>query len=265
MSIVEVRPLPTEKWHGKKGREAFSQAKTIQVLYNHKTGKYDTGLTEQEAEEWGRELGIDLSDRFVPDQEHPFWSTKAAQIRLENNTMFFNTENKYELIKIKNMRASKFIANSMKEWEENKWPDALYVIFDETAEADVKASKIQRRKRAIILADKMTPAEKAAMVLILGGKYVKNKSNNFVDVELDELMEEDDKLDEFLNYAQMDTADLMVRGQVLEALHRQVLHKEGNSVYYMGERIGFDLNEAVDWFKSPDNQKLKINILEKIN
>lgn len=263
MSIVEVRPLPVEKWHGKDGKDAFAQPKTIQVLYDHETGKYKTGLTPEEASKWGVETGLDLSDRFIPGEEHPYWSTSAAQIKLLNNTMFFNTEKVIDRIKVKNLRASKFVANSMKEWKEGKWPDATHVIFDESEEADVKASKIEKRKRATKLADKMTLGEKINMVLIIDGKFVKNKTPNFIEVALDDAIEND--IDKFLQYAEMDSEDLVVRGQIEEALYRQTLTREGNAIYYMGERIGFDKEEAIQWFKNDDNQKLKVAILEKLN
>jgi hypothetical protein len=266
MSIVEVRPLPIEKWHKKDGKEAFAQPKGSQVLYDPRTGKYATGLTDEEAETWGKELGLDLSNKFNPAEEHPTWSQKAFNIRLPNETMFFDTSKVMDRIKVKNMKANKFVANSLKEWKENKWPDATHVIFDEADEADDKASKIEKRKKSIRLMDKMTPGEKASMVLILTGAYVKNKSNNFIDVALDEAIDEKaENLEHFLTYASMDAKDFTLRGQILEALHRQVLTREGEAVYYLGERVGYDISDAVEWFKNPDNQKLKVSILEKIS
>lgn len=265
MSVVEVRPIETDKWHGKTGRDAFAQPKTIQVLYDHNTGKYATGLTEDEATKWSRETGLDLSDRFIPGEEHPYWSSSAAQIKLLNNTMFFNMSKITDRIKVRNMKESKFVANSIKEYKEGKWPDATHVIYDESEEADIKASKLEKQKRAIKLADRMTLQDKITMVLILTGKFVKNKTPNFVEVALDEALEEDKKLDEFIEYASMDAEDLTIRGQVEEALYRQLLTREGNSIYYLGERIGFSKEEAIAWFRNEDNQRLKVSILEKLN
>lgn len=264
--VVEVKPLPIEKWHKKEGKEAFARPKGSQVLYDPKTGKYATGLTEEESREWGNELGLDLSDKFNPNEEHPTWSTKAFNIRLENNTMFFDMSITINKIKVKNMKACKFIANSLKEWEDNKWPDATHYIIDENNEADSKAGKLEKKRKAGRLMDKMTPQEKASMILILNGKYLKNKSNNLIEVELDEAIEESpENLETFLRYASMDGKDFTLTGQVLEALHRQILTKESEAVYYHGERIGYDVADAVEWFKNADNQKLKVAILEKLN
>lgn len=265
-TIVEVRPLPIEKWHKKTGKEAFARPRGSQVLYDPRTGKYATGLTDEEAAEWGKELGMNLDNKFNPNEEHPTWSSKAFNIRLENNTMLFDTSKLIDRIKVRNMKASKYVANSLKEWEEGKWDEATHVIFDESDEADSKATKLEKRKKAIRLMDKMTPQDKASMVLILNGKYLKNKSNNLIDVELDEAIEEKpENLENFLKYASMDAKDFSLRGQILEALHRQILNRNGEAVYYLGERIGYDVDDTVEWFKNPDNQKLKVAILEKIN
>ena len=81
---VEVRPLVQDKWHGKKNREAFFEPKTIQVLYDPSTGAYATGLRPDREQELTKKLGVDLSNTFTPDKEHPFWASKAAQIKLVN-------------------------------------------------------------------------------------------------------------------------------------------------------------------------------------
>lgn len=263
MSIVEVKPLPLKKWHGKKDKEAFAQPKTIEALYSSRIGGYETGLSEDEARSYGTRLGFDLGNIFIPDKEHPFWSQKIGQVRLENATVFFDTTKPLDYVKVKLIRVSKFVANSMAEWEAGKWPDATHVIFDENEEADTKATTIQKRNRAIQLAGKMNLDEKATMVLIVGGKYVKNKSLNFIDVEIDNCIEH--HVEDFIRYAEMDLKDIQVRGAILEGIEKQILTEEGNSVYYMGERIGFDVDDAMAWFQNPDNQKLKVAILEKIS
>lgn len=266
MSIVEVRPIQKEKWHKKEGKEAFTQPKGSQVLYDPKTGKYATGLTEQEAAEWGKELGIDLSDKFNPNEEHPTWSSKSWNIKLENRTMFFDTSRLIDKIKVKNMKANKFVANSLKELKEGKWDEATHVIFDEDDEVEDKATKIEKRKKATRLTDKMLASDKIAMIMILNGKYMKGKSNSAIDVELEEAIEESPQnLDTFLEFASMDAKDFSLRGQILEGLHKQVLTREGEAVYYHGERIGYDISDAVEWFKNPDNQKLKVAILNKLS
>ena len=51
---------------------------------------------------------------------------------------------------------------------------------------------------------------------------------------------------------------------VLEGLEKNVLRKEGSSVYYMDDQLGYDEYSAVKYFMDPSNQKLKAEIIEKL-
>ena len=91
---------------------------------------------------------------------------------------------------------------------------------------------------------------------------MRNQSQDFLDVEIDKLIDED--LDNFLKYATMDNTDTYIRASILEGIHRNILTKEGNAILYIGERIGFNIDEAVNYFTDPQNQKMKAQILEKL-
>ena len=242
--------------------QSFSLPKDIEVLYDEKTGAYATGLTPEEANEYSKLTGLNLSDTFNPNEPHPYWSTKPAAIRLPNNTVVFNTDKPLDYIKVKNLKASKYVANSMKEWEEGKWGDATHVIFDEAEEVNLKASKITIRNEAIAVLTKMSDEDKANMVQILSNKTVKGRSTDFLNVEIDNLITEDPA--KFLKYARMGREEVYNRAMVLEALSKNILTKEGGAVYYMGELIGMDVEDTIAWFKDPNNQKFKVSILEKV-
>ncbi len=160
---VEVRPLPKQVWHGKKGKESFSLPKVIEVLYDEETGKYATGLTPEKATELGKKLGVDLSDTFNPNEPHPYWSTKPASIKLENHTQIFDTDRPADEVKVANMKASKLVANSMREFEEGKWSEATHVIFDEQEEVSLKASKIDLKNKAVGMLLKLSDEDKVAL------------------------------------------------------------------------------------------------------
>jgi hypothetical protein len=262
--LVEVRPIAKTKWHGKKDKEAFSRPKDIEVLYDNATGRYATGLTPEEAEKYSKLLGVQLDDTFNANEPHPYWSTKAAMIRLPNQTVYFNTDKPSDFVKVKNLKASKFVANSMKELEEGKWTDATHVIFDEVEEINNQATKIALKEQAIQIKLKMSDEDKANMVQILSEKKtsVKGRSTDFINVELSSII--DEKPSEFLKYARMGREEVYVRATLLECIHKNILTKEGGSIYYMGDMIAFDYEEAVRWFKDPQNQKMKISIFEKL-
>lgn len=260
---VEVKPIPEIKWHGKKGAESFTQPKTIEVLYDPETGKYATGLTKEQAEKYGIALGgVSLSDTFIYEQPHPFYSTKAAFIKLENVTMTFNTERAMDFVKVAAMKASKKVANNMKEFNEGLWPEASHVIYDESEEVDAKATKIQQRKAADRIADKMNEDQRISTIQIIRGKSYRGKSPNFITVEIEDIIET--QLSEFMRIADMGPDRVYILGCIKEAIHRGILNKEGGSVFYMGEMIGIDESGAVDFFLDSVNQKMKLSIFDRL-
>ena len=111
--IIKVKPIEVKKWHGKTGTESFTRTKTIQALVNAESMCYDTGLSKEEEAEYTERLKVDLSSQFNLDTPHPFWDSKMAEIKLENRTQFFNTENPIDFVKVKVMRKSKYVANSL--------------------------------------------------------------------------------------------------------------------------------------------------------
>lgn len=138
-NLVTVQPIPEKRWHGKIGRESFAQPKTYEVLYDKNTGKYATGLTEEEAAKYSKLLGVDLSDKFDHENGHVYWSTKPAWIPLPNHPIVFNTAKPIEFVKVKNLKASDKVANSLKEYEEGKYPNATHYIVDEVEEVANKS------------------------------------------------------------------------------------------------------------------------------
>ena len=260
--IVEVKPLPRKRWHKKEGKESFQQPVKIEVLYDPNTGKYATGLSEEESEMLGKKLGLDLSDVFIPEQAHPYWSTKAAMVTLKNETQFFDSSKPLDLIKIKNLKAHKLVANSQKEWEEGLWPDATHVIFDETEDINMKANKVQTKQKCYAILAKLSTDEKINIIAIVLEESVRGRSENFITSRIDEVVEEHPE--EFMKWATMDAKEVHTRASILEGIARNFLTKEGQSIYYMSERLGFDIDDTIQWFGNPDNQKLKVAILEKL-
>lgn len=263
MQLVEVRPLPTNKWHGKKNKESFARPKALEVLLDPMTGGYATGLSPEEEVEYSAKMGVSLDNRFIPGQPHIYWSTKAATIYLKNETMTFNPQIPSDYVKIKNMKASSKVANSLKEWEEGMWPDATHVIYDEAEEVGRKASKVEAIERATLLSAKMSLEDKANMVQLLSKRTVKGRSADFINVEVHSLIHAD--AEEFMRIAKMGKEEIAIRAALYEGLFKNILTKEGVAIYYMGEQIGADFEDALKYFKHPDNQKIKVAILEKLN
>lgn len=264
MAIVEVRPIEKERWHNKKGKEAFKRPVTIEALVSVQTGQFATGLSEDERAELEAKTGYNLSPDYTVGKPHEFWNSPSAQVKLEYKTNVFNTSRPLDEIKVKLMKASDLVANSQKEYEEGKFPGAIFVIFDEQEEIELKASKAAVKRKVIIESSKLTKSRKADIVQILSGIPVRNQSEEYIDLKLDEEIEAKGP-DRVLTLIQRDKERTALHSLVLEAIHKNVLRKDGSAVYYMDDQIGFDTEAAIDYFADKKNQALKAQILEKIN
>ena len=260
---VEVRPIDTPKWHGKSGKEAFAQPHVIEALYDSSIGGYATGLTEEDEKKYETKLGGNLSNVFNQEEPHPFWNSKMGRVKLENRTMIFDDTKALDYVKIKLMKASKFVANSIKDYESGLYPEATHVIFDEEEDVSIKATKIQKKRKADKVLAGLSLEAQTNLIQILSSKNLRGRSQDFVDVEMEKILRTD--LEGFLRYAQRDKKELYVRASILECIHRNILTKEGTAIYYMSDKVGFDFESTVEWFNDPQNQNMKIAILEKLN
>ena len=263
MSKIQVRPLDIEKWHGKKGAESFTGTFTVTPLVSGTTGSYKTGLTEEEVVEYGKILNQNLSARYDRNKPHEFWDSESAAVKLENKTNFIDKKEALGYIHYKILLNSKFVANSMKEYEEGLWPEAIFVIVDEETDSDIKASKLSVIKQVILEGHKLSKDKKADIVLILSGKLIRGKSDNFVEVAFDEEVQKNPA--DVLRVMKMDKKQMATHALVLEALQKYILTKAGHRFMYHDSIIGEDIYSTVDYLEKPENQELKLRITEAVN
>jgi hypothetical protein len=262
--IVEVRPIEREKWHKKIGKDSFKRPVTVEALVSIHTGQYSTGLSKEDRTRLEEATGFNLSPDYVQGKAHEFWNSTAAQIKLEHKTNIFKVDRPLDEIKVKVLKASDLVANSQKEWEEGKFPHALFVIFDEEEDMELRASKGALKRKVIIESSKLTASRKAEIVQILSGVSVRKQTPEWIDLKLDEEIEQKGA-ERVLVVMERDKKRTSLHAMALEALQKNVLRKEGSAIYYMDDQIGFDLEATLDYFADKKNQPLKAQILEKIN
>lgn len=262
-TLVEIRPIEVKKWHGKTGVESFTRPKTSQALVDENSMSYATGLTNEEIVALNKVVKYDLTNHFDSENPHPFWDSPMSKVKLENFTMFIDISQPLNYIKVKVMKASKFVANSKADYDEGLYPEATHVIYDESEQAEVLATKVQNEEDAIIAASQMTLDRKIEIILALGGKNLKGQSENFIKVELNKIIKKDTA--EFLRYEKMDKVMVASYALVLEALQKSVLNKEGHKIMYMGANIGMDEMEVASYLLDEDNQELRIRIMAQVN
>lgn len=72
MALVEVKPIEKERWHGKKGRDAFARPVTIEALVSIRTGQFATGLSPEERAALEAKTGFNLSPDYTQGRPHDF-------------------------------------------------------------------------------------------------------------------------------------------------------------------------------------------------
>lgn len=264
MALVTVKPIERKRWHGKEGKDSFARPISLEALVNVNTGQYDTGLTPEDQERLSRVTGYNLTPTYIAGQPHEFWNSAVGKVKLEHKSNIFDTSRPLDEIKVKLLKKHPLVATSMQEFEEGKFPDALFVIFDEAEETEAKATRAALKRKVILETNKLTASRKLELIQILLGINGKNQSDSWIDLKVDEAIEEHGA-EKVLNLITRDKGRVSLHALVLEALQKNVLRKEGSAIYYMDDQIGIDLETAIDYLEDKSKQALKAQILEKLN
>lgn len=259
---VEIRPIPTTRWHGKTGKDSFARPKTIQALVNPEKMEYRVELSKEEKKRLEANLKMDFSTNFT-GSAHPVWESKMATLVLDSvKPIFLNPNVDYDLIKIRVAKGSKFVANSMAEYENGDFPEATHVIYDELEEITGKASKLEIRYKAIAGIAELSKERKLQLCFILAGKNLRGKTDGHITVLLNQLCEKDP--DTILVWLAKDKEYTAIYSLVVEALSKNVLVKEGHKILYMSDVIADSIEGAVDYFIDLKNNGLKLRIMEQV-
>lgn len=263
--LVEIRPIESKKWHGKEKDESFKRPMKLPALVDSETMRYATGLSDKDIEYLVEEKKVtyDLSSEYNPEKPHDFWDSVLPVIKLENLTQFFNTDQSLDFIKVKIAKASKYIANSMREYEDGLYPEATHVIHDESEETEIKASKVALKNKAIIESSKLSSEKKAQLILILDGKLLKGKSDETITVAMDALINE--KPGEVVRYLGMNKQIVALEAMVTEAIEKNVLQEKGHKIMYHDSVLGVDISDVVEYLQLDENQDLKLRLMKTLS
>lgn len=261
-NIIEIRPLPIKKWHGKTGKEDFGRPIVLECYVDRKRSKYMTGLNKEDKERLEKLTGYDLSDVFNPDVPHPFYSSINGRVKLENKTNIFYMSNPLHEIKVKFLMQHPIVANSMDEYENGEFPGARFVIYNDAVDTEKKMKKLELQKKVFRKLDKTDTNAKKQLYQILSGKSAFDMSDDFLDTKLQDEIET--KGYEFVNSVMERNKETNYNhALILEGVQRHVINRKGDIYYYMDDYLG-DINEAIDFMKDPKNSEYKASIISKI-
>lgn len=265
---VEIRPIKKQRWHGKEGKEHIQANKTIRALVSSKTGKYQINLSEEEKSNLEDRLGVDLENTYK-NRPHPFYDAKEGSVTLEPMPVFLhvdlNNGRASDFIKYKIIESSPFVANSMREYEEGKYPEATHVIYNKQLEVEAKAQEIKRKTDLIVKLSKTAKARKVEILTILSDSKEMISANNtdeLISVEIDKLIEsKPEELEELLKRSKDQIA---AESLVKKALYKNIFRVSGHRYYYGETVIGESEEDTVRYMLDPMQNDFFAMIREQI-
>lgn len=259
---VILKPVPKKRWHKLGDKNSFKANVSIEALYDDSVGGYATGLTREEQLYLEAITGYKLHNRFSMEVDHPFFGTATARLKLENRSTVLRLNIATDYIKYKIAIASALVANSLLDIENGLYPEAEFYIHNEQQVAEKEAVKVNMKTKAYVKLGSMTQSQQAELVQILGNKTVRGLSLEMITTEVGAIIENNPA--SFLKYAEMDSTEVGVRAKILECINKNILTRENSAVLYMREQIASNFEESVQFFKDPQNQKMKIAIFEQL-
>ena len=273
---IEIKPLPVKRWHGNTGKASITRPKTIEALPDD-TMNYAVALGREKNIEWeeggnkfmiselelySKKLGVDLSTQFIPGTSHPFYGAKMGRTKLENNTMFLNLDNPIEYVKVAILKKSPTVANSLKEWEEGKFPEATHYIVDENYEVELYRAKRTKKEEVKKAITAMNKEEKGKLLFLSSGKLADSQSEDFIDMHLDNMLEKE--IEKLIPYIKMSNEDFTLTALVEKAVKVGLMTKEGLKYKYHGTTLGNSLEEVLTYLRDDENNMFKIDLLDKV-
>lgn len=259
--IIEVRPITKDSkaWAPSDDR-SFKRPQSIFAFVSN--GKYVVDLPETRLKELEKETGLNLSLIYNATTPHTFFDDTIGRVKLENNTMFFDTTDPLKEIQVAILKGHPIVANSVTDLEEDKWPNAEFVIYDSKAEISAVAVKADKEFEAGEIVRKLDPETKKSLILILTGENVSNQDDSYVMGVLHGIVK--NQLDQFLKFANQDPSDLRDIALVVKALDFGILVEDEGKILYGDVDFGYGQNAAVDFLKKPKNSQLREAILDKV-
>lgn len=270
---IEIKPVDVIRWHGHTGKDSFKRALGCRAYLNSATRKYAVEFSDKkytipgstkkvsEQEYLESQLGVSLDTTFT-GEPHPVYDGKLGLIKLEDSTMLLNIDLPKNLLHYRILQTSSKVANSLADYEEGLFPEATHYIVDKEGEAEVKATKIEKRNRAIIESGKLSAERKVEIIMVLTGQNVASNSTDFITVELNKIIEK--QTDAFLNVIERDKTEVGMEAVVIQAINKGVLVKDGPKIKYFDSVLGLDVESVAVYLAQPDNQEVLIRIKEQI-
>lgn len=219
------------------------------------TGMPITGITEEEARLFENKIGLSEGDLSAYNID--YWS--EFMIRVPKDGLRLNLIRPKDLLMYKVLLAHPMVANS--EVEKDDSPFAEYVLTSTEQKAKVEASLLEVEMRAFDIFNKMSIDEMASFLKIYGNRPGANASKSWITSEIGKVLKSNPE--EFIRIAEDPNYDMKVF--ISDCVAKKALVKNKNKYSLQGgDPIGYSLEEAIEYLKSPEYQEVYISLKDKV-
>jgi hypothetical protein len=265
---IEIRPIPNRNniKQFSENLEYFSQSHTISAFVDPVTGKFATGLSEEDKEYLQKEgFPYDFNDKYTRGVPHPFWESSMAKVELRNSPFFlYPGKNLLDFVKYKYLLVSNYIYKSEEELKIGSKTQATHYIFNEGEETVLKASAIETRNNLIRKVGELSLNRKKELVQILLNETTDNKNEDYLTVRLDAIIEDKDLSKELKVLLENSTQDITLVAEIKSAILKGVLKKTKKGIFFFDTNLGFQEEDVKEFLILPENQEIYLNIKSKI-
>ncbi len=221
--------------------------------------KYLTGLTHEEAVEYGNRLGQNLGE--LSD----FWMDLKYTLTEKPLGYKLNLSVPLEYIIYKAMTVSELIAESLQDYRSGKKPYAEWYIENQEAEAEQKSKNADTKIEAYTKFKEISNARKKDISKILGLKPY-GLSDSAAAGRLFEFIEAKiENAKSFLSVEVKKDEIIAVSALVEDAIHYNILRiNKAKDYQYADEPMGSTKDQVVVKLMKPDNQVLRLKISELV-
>lgn len=263
MALVKIKPISGKSNTKLDIDNSINPPFAFRADIDVRSNKFKVDLSDGELAKLSKELGRDLSTVFDPDRDDCFWgSNYLSLVKLQNKTNIFDTDNIKDRILLSIIKASKYVANSKQEYEDGLYPYAKFYIDDIMLTEANKEKQFVIRKNLIKKIDTFTRQKKEEILRIILGEDYKEQSNDYLDMKLAECFDSHG-VEAVQAIVDRDDRHNFIHALVLEGLSKGVLRREGKTIFFFSDKLGYDVEDAVRFLLEDGNTSLYSTILQQ--
>jgi hypothetical protein len=221
------------------------------------TGKYITGLTKEQEQEYGEALGVDLSPRSEVWGLGRFRATISSP---KTNEIVFNPAKAEDFVKIQFLLANGYVAPKKESIKEDpKYKETVF-YFSNDAEEETRTMRVMELKEELGSEIYKMRHQKEKMLLV-ANKVGITVREAFTESTLYKLLvsykdelKALDRMEAFKQIIDMKAADLQADYYVIQAIGKLIKYDADNGYYSFNNKVlGKNREEIVQELKKPAN------------